>query len=102
MKRAHAMTLQTQFRIEWIDAGREPREKPDPDYPLGIDLDMAKGRLPACKAIVPYPAKRCGYWHVECNICGESILITTAGRVDDPRSITMPCKPIVKGGGHAH
>jgi len=79
-------------RVEWIDGGREPREKPDPAYPQGIDLDMAKGRKPSCTISLPYPAKRCGFWYVECGTCGENILITTAGRPDDPRSITLPCK----------
>ena len=29
---------------------------------------------------------------VECTICGMSVVLTTAGRPDDPKSIRMPCK----------
>lgn len=31
------------FKIEWIDAGKEPRCPPDPAYPKGVDLDVTGG-----------------------------------------------------------
>jgi hypothetical protein len=74
--------------INWIDHGREPTQKPNPDYPDGIDLDS--GERPACKVELPYPAKRCGVYIVKCD-CGVTIAITTAGRPDDPRSVMVPC-----------
>ena len=41
---------------------------------------------------LPYPAKRCGQYYVECRICGFNAIITTAGRPDDPQIIIkMPC-----------
>jgi len=79
------------FDIHWIDLEREPQCKPDPDYPHGIDLDMAKGRWPQCKIKLPYPARRCGVFVLDCKKCGTSIMVTTAGRVDDPRSVALPC-----------
>lgn len=85
------------WTIEWIDRGREPQEKPNPAYPDGIDLDVARGVTPTCKADLPYPARRCGLYIVKCSICGYTAACTTAGRPDDPRSITIPCK----GGGRA-
>jgi C4-type Zn-finger protein len=41
---------------------------------------------------LPYPAKRCGIYLVVCERCGYSAAITTAGRPDDPRKVTLPCK----------
>lgn len=41
---------------------------------------------------LPYPAERCGVYLVTCDKCGYSAAITTAGRVDDPRSVTIPCR----------
>jgi hypothetical protein len=79
------------FKIEWVDRGVEPREKPDPNFPDGIDLNMAMGRSPSCKVTLPYPAPRCGYYYVECKTCGENVLLSTAGRRDDPRSVTLAC-----------
>lgn len=79
------------FKIEWIDRGREPQCEPDPDYPDGKDVPAALPG-PACKTELPYPAKRCGVYIVECSICGVRAGITTAGRPDDPRSVTINCR----------
>ena len=78
------------MKVEWIDVGREPTQKPNPKFPNGVDLDT--GERPACKVDLPYPAKRIGYFYIECEACGSNALITTAGRPDDPRSIHMICK----------
>jgi hypothetical protein len=79
------------FDIEWIDGGREPRCAPDPTYPSGKDVVITTEE-PFCLVSLPYPAKRCGAYVVRCQKCGLSIAATTAGRADDPRSLTMPCK----------
>lgn len=82
------------FTIDWLDSEREPQVKPDPKYPNGKDIvshDVAAGQ-PSCKIDLPYPARRCGTYIIECESCGIVIAITTAGRPDDPRSITVPCK----------
>lgn len=78
-------------RIEWIDDKREPQCAPDPAYPNGIDIDLADSVQPCCKVILPYPAKRCGTYVVTCDLCGTRVGCTTAGRPDDPRSITIVC-----------
>lgn len=85
------------FDIVWRDGEREPSQKPNPDYPQGIDLDANKysalpGRVPTCVVKLPYPAERIGVYVITCQRCGFSTGCTTAGRVDDPRSITIPCK----------
>lgn len=79
------------MKIEWIDHKREPRCAPDPAYPDGKDINTV-GDRPSCKANLPYPAKRCGLYIVECERCGYRVAITTAGRPDDPRSVRLPCK----------
>lgn len=80
------------LRVKWIDGRREPRVAPNPDYPTGIDLDCAGGAEPACSVDLPYPAKRIGFYVINCDACGTNALCTTAGRPDDPRSIKLACK----------
>ena len=77
--------------ITWIDAHREPQCTPNPAYPLGLDVDVSFGSETACKVSLPYPAKRCGAFKVECAACGKIVWLTTAGRIDDPRSVNMAC-----------
>lgn len=77
--------------IEWIDGHREPSERPDPKYPQGIDVDISTGGKPSCQVPLPYPAKRCGHYVVACE-CGMRVVVTTAGRSDDPRSVRISCK----------
>jgi hypothetical protein len=81
-----------QFNIEWIDSGSEPTQKPNPDYPKGIDLDGTRPGQKGCRTPLPYPAKRCGYFIIQCLTCHYRIAVTTAGRPDDPRSVRLPCK----------
>lgn len=85
------MSNLTRAKVDWIDHKREPQCAPDAGYPSGKDLDCSDG-APSCKIDLPYPAKRCGLYIVECEICGYRVGITTAGRPDDPRSVKMPCK----------
>lgn len=81
----------TDFRIEWVDSGREPQQRSDPRYPQGVNLDISAGRMPCCAVKLPYPAQRCGYFVVTCDFCGQRVMITTAGRKDDPRSVRLAC-----------
>ena len=79
--------------VEWIDRRREPQCPPDPKYPHGIDLDISGGHVAnTCQTALPYPAKRIGYYVVNCSECQFQGLITTAGRADDPRSVKIACK----------
>ena len=81
----------SKFQIKWIDGGREPQCAPDPKYPKGVDIDNSLGAAITCETVLPYPAKRCGHYLVECKVCGVRIVITTAGRIDDPRSLKLAC-----------
>jgi len=76
--------------IEWLDRHREPQCPPDPRFPDGVDLDLSKGRMPVCTVALEHPAKRCGAWLITCP-CGNRIMVTTAGRPDDPRSVKIAC-----------
>ena len=79
--------------ITWFDHQREPQGEPNPAYPNGMEVDLRNGKArPGCVAELPYPAKRCGFYLVVCDKCGYSLVITTAGRPDDPRKVTLPCK----------
>lgn len=80
------------IKINWIDKEREPQCPSNPDYPTGIDVDVSLGTEPSCTTQLPYPARRCGMFRVECDICGLIVGITTAGRPDDPRSLKMACQ----------
>lgn len=84
------------FKIEWIDRGREPRCAPDPDFPDGKNIRLIDQSAKHCTIELPYPAKRCGLYVVECSICKFRIGITTAGRPDDPRSVEVACKATVQ------
>ena len=80
------------LKVEWIDGGREPQCAPNPKYPEGVDIDLSVGMPTTCSADLPYPAKRCGAYLVQCEACDMKAVITTAGRADDPRSIKLPCQ----------
>lgn len=80
------------FKIEWLDGKREPQCAPNPSFPNGIDVELARRDQMACSTDLPYPAKRCGTYIVECQNCGIRVGITTAGRADDPKSVSIPCK----------
>lgn len=77
--------------VKWIDRGREPQCPPNPAHPKGIDIDQSRGQAAVCETDLPYPAKRCGLFVVQCDACGQNVVITTAGRPDDPRSIKLAC-----------
>lgn len=80
------------MKIVFLDSGREPQCAPDPAFPNGRELDISKGAAKTCVATLPYPAPRCGVMMVKCERCGYSAAVTVAGRPDDPRNVTLPCK----------
>lgn len=79
------------IKIEWLDFKRQPKCAPNPLYPEGKDITLATEQ-PMCHTRLPYPAKGCGAYIVYCDQCKLRVALTTAGRPDDPRSITLPCK----------
>lgn len=87
------------FEVKWLSKGGKAQHPPNPDYPDGIDVDGTKGSYPACKGAVPYPAEGIGVWLCVCRRCDLKMAVTAAGRPDDPRSVTMPCKLVGFGRG---
>jgi hypothetical protein len=100
------MTLQ----VEWFDEGREPqnphltratptgsistraRRIPAFDVKTGTVIAPDADRRSCFTFLRPYPTPRCGKFMVKCDVCGEMVIVTTAGRRDDPRSVRLPCK----------
>jgi len=79
------------FSVVWIDAEREPQCAPNPRYPQGVHVDVSAGASKVCVQPLPYPAKRCGFYRLFCLQCGRTAVVTTAGRADDPKSVTLAC-----------
>lgn len=81
------------IKVKWIDAHKEPVCKPDPNYPHGIDVNLAlNNERKTCVVVLPYPALRIGAYELVCDVCGFKAFITTAGRADDPRAARLPCR----------
>lgn len=83
----------SKFNVEWYDLGRKPQVTPNPNYPRGIDVDLARDATKSCRVELPYPAPQVGFYVVSCWECGLRVGLTTAGRADDPRSLKMACRP---------
>jgi hypothetical protein len=81
-----------QFSVVWRDHDREPKVPFNPHWQYGIAVDLTKGFLPACQTDLQWPAPRCGWFEIRCQICGASAAVSTAGRIDDPKSARLPCK----------
>src|SRR5580765_1556151 len=84
------MTM-SDIQIDFVSYHRTAKNPPNPEYPEGVNLDLTKGAKVACLADLPYPAQCCGILFVRCRKCGANAAITTAGRLDDPRTVKLPC-----------
>ena len=84
-----------QFRCSFVDRRGPPKVAPDPAFPTGKDLDVTRLDGPSCTVAIPYPAEERGVWIIECSRCKYRVAVTAAGRLDDPRSIRVPCKPML-------
>jgi hypothetical protein len=80
----------TKFEFTLITDGRKAQCAPNPDFPIGMSVDA--GFREMCIVDVPYPSEACGILRVDCPKCGIKVGFTVAGRVDDPRRVTLPCK----------
>jgi len=83
------------MKVTFLDSGREPRCRPNPAYPHGIDVDLSDGGK-YCLVELPYPAPRCGIMLIGCEKCDLLNAVTVAGRADDPRTVKMGCKTTSK------
>jgi len=86
------MSAKPQFSITATARRGPPQCPPNPAFPEGVHRMEAALGVPSCRAELPYPAPERLVWVVRCRRCGLSLAITAAGRADDPRSVTMPCR----------
>jgi len=80
----------TKFEFTLIESGRKAKCAPNPDFPHGMSIDA--GFKEMCIVDVPYPSDGCGVLRVDCPKCGIKVGYTVAGRIDDVRRVTLPCK----------
>jgi hypothetical protein len=81
-----------QGSIVFVPSGRGKAQcPPDPKYPEGCAIILARPGESSCTMLLQYPAPECGMWHAECARCPLSVMITAAGRPDDPLAVTVTC-----------
>lgn len=71
--------------------GRKATQPPHSEYPDGLVLDTTGGTGIGCAVDLVYPAECIGLWELRCNMCGVSLSLTAAGRLDDPRRVIIGC-----------
>jgi hypothetical protein len=64
---------------------------PDPAYPHGQEICLEANVSPKCVVALPYPAPECGVFFIKCTACKMTVVVTAAGRPDDPISVEIPC-----------
>jgi hypothetical protein len=82
-------------KVEYISRGREPQVQFNRGFPWGKHIPNMEDGASCHVELEPWPTPECGLLYVECEVCGSNAMLTTAGRVDDPRSVDLPCH--VKG-----
>ncbi len=80
--------------ITFNDSGRAATQPSNPKFPDGIDIDISAPGRASCCFNLSYPAPRVGTYSIVCRTCRYTAVITVAGRPDDPRTLTLPCKEI--------
>jgi hypothetical protein len=79
-------------KVKFVPSGRGKAQcPPDPNYPHGIAIGLNL-TVPTCKIDLPYPAPECGWFEIDCDVCNARLLVTAAGRPDDPISVRVPCQ----------
>lgn len=79
--------------VRFLDERRKATEPANPKFPHGMMVNLNVNPLArSCSYNLPYPAPRVGKYAITCRKCGFSVAVTVAGRDDDPRVITIPCR----------
>lgn len=86
------MSAKPQFDIKPTLRRGPPQHPANAAYPNGVDVQEAAPGVPSCRVDLPYPAPERLVWSVRCRRCGFTLAITAAGRADDPRTVTVPCR----------
>jgi hypothetical protein len=78
--------------VVFISAKRgKAKCQPDPNFPNGM---IAEARIPGlahCYVKIPYPSPEIGWVHIRCKECDVTMLLTVAGRADDPVAAAVTC-----------
>lgn len=87
--------------IQWTprEGGRAPQVAPNPQFPKGKPLLHHDEEMPSCQGNLPYvlwPERGLGLLIITCRQCGLVTTVTTAGRPDDPTSLTQNCKRTIQ------
>lgn len=69
----------------------KPQHPSNPEYPNGVDVDLAGDHLMRCSALLPRMPGKLGVYEIRCTHCELSLALTSAGRPDDPRLVRVPC-----------
>lgn len=80
------------IEVKFIDEGRKSTSPSNPKYPNGVDVSAAMPDQKSCCFNVQYPAPGVGKYSIVCTDCKMTALVSVAGRADDPRTVTLPCK----------
>lgn len=86
------MQVESSFIVEFQPNGRTAQCPTNPEFPDGKDVNVSAPGKPSCTVALPYPAQSCGLHIILCKACGRSAALTAAGRRDDPKTLTLPCK----------
>jgi len=78
--------------VQWTGTGRKAQHPPDRRFPHGVEIRTNSPGRPYCVVFPPYPAKEIGTWTISCQKCGLVIVVTAAGRPDDPNTVYLGCK----------
>lgn len=81
----------SQIEVTWRGYGRKATQPANPAFPQGIAVEAPRGALVTCLAKLRYPAPECGVWVLHCPVCDFRMIVTAAGRTDDPVSVKVPC-----------
>ncbi len=84
--------MEDHFDIRFFGNGMTAQCPANPEFPYGIAIDLAEKNQKACTAKLPYPAPCIGRFMVKCGKCGRSILVSAAGRADDPTQVKIACQ----------
>jgi hypothetical protein len=83
------------FEVSWLKRADRSTQKPDPAYPNGVIANLSKGAVQVCQVNLQYPAPCPGTHFIRCKLCGITVAVTAAGRVDDPTVAVIACAGII-------
>jgi hypothetical protein len=90
--RSRLERMMGRHEVTWHGSGKGARMPSDPRYPAGTVVDRGGVLQRKCKVRLRYPAPEVGFHEIVCLKCRNRVLVTAAGRRDDPHTVMVPCK----------